>query len=141
MQEPAATIQNTLRFLRFFHAALLVSIVLYGLLLRLIPVRASQPPSSLMLTAGGALTVMVLGVGFLARLIYVQSSVETLRTDPEDAGAILRWRLGSILSAVLAESAALFGVVIHFVGGPDVQAAIFIGASAVVMLLWWPRQP
>ena len=85
--------------------------------------------------------MMVLGVGFLARLIYVQPSVETLRTNQENAGPLLRWRLGSILSAVLAESAALFGVVIHFVGGPDVRAAIFIGASAVVMLLWLPRQP
>jgi hypothetical protein len=141
VEHPVAPIKNTLRSLRIFHAALLLSVVLYGLLIRLIPAHATQPPSPLVLTAGGALTVMVLGVGFLARLIYIQPALESLRANSEDGGALVRWRLGSILSTVLAESAALFGIVIHFVGGPETQAAVSIFASGAVMLLWWPREP
>jgi hypothetical protein len=141
VQQSGATIPNTLRSLRVFYIALLVSALIYGFLLRLIPASTTHLPSSYVLRAAGTLTFMIFGGGYLARLIYVKPALETLRTSPEDAGALVRWRLGSILSAVFAESAALLGVMIHLVGVPDTQSAILIVAGVAMMLLWWPRKP
>lgn len=106
MQESVAPILNTLRVLRVFHATLVLSVIVCGLFLRLIPSHPTQLPNFLVLTTAGVLTVAFLGVGLLARLVYLQPALETLRTNPNDVEALVRWRLVSFLSAVLAESAS-----------------------------------
>jgi hypothetical protein len=93
------------------------------------------------LIAAVVLALLAVGIGFGARLTYVGPAVETLRSNPEDPGALLRWRLVAILTAMLAECVALIGVVLHVVGGTNAQSGVFILASAAVLLLWWPRRP
>ena len=85
--------------------------------------------------------MIFLAVGFLMRLTFLQPNLEKLGTNSEDVDALARWRLASVVSAVVAEMSALVGVAVHFAGGTSTQSAIFIALSAVVMVLWWPRQP
>ena len=85
--------------------------------------------------------MLILGIGFVARLTYVRQGVKTLRSNPEDREALLRWRLVAILSAMLAVCVALIGLILHVVGGTSVQSGVFIVSSAAVLLLWWPRKP
>ena len=66
---------------------------------------------------------------------------ETLRTKPDDAGALVRWRRGVIISDCLAEAVVLYGFVVHMLGGTSLQVAPFFISGSTAMLSWWPRQP
>jgi hypothetical protein len=68
-------------------------------------------------------------------------SFETLRLKPDDAGSLVSWRAGAIISATLAESVGLFGVAIHFLGGSNQQVVPFFILGVGAMLIWWPKAP
>jgi hypothetical protein len=62
---------------------------------------------------------------------------ETLRTNPDDAPALNRWRRGVIVGDCLALAVALYGFAIHFMGGTSRQVAPFFivgnGGDAVLV--------
>ena len=138
---PVSTVQRALQSLRFVHAAFLISVALCAFTLGRIPVNPSRRPTADPFLSAGVLTLLILGVAFAARLTYVRPALATLRSNPDDAKALLRWRLVAILSALLADCVAVIGVILHVVGGTNVLSGVFLLASAVVLLLWWPRQP
>ena len=141
MEQSHTLVQYTLRSLRIVHAAFLFSVALCAVIVVLITPHPSQQLKGSILIGAGAFTLIFLAVGFLMRLTFLQPNLEKLGTNSEDVDALARWRLASVVSAVVAEMSALVGVAVHFAGGTSTQSAIFIALSAVVMLLWWPRQP
>lgn len=52
-----------------------------------------------------------------------------------------RWMAGNILRIAFAEAVGLYGMVLHFIGGPDRLAASLIGVSLILLLIWKPGVP
>lgn len=142
MTQPAPnTTENTVRFLRVVHVALLVSVVLYGLVLRAAPAHEQRAVDPSLLIALYMLSVVMIAVGLAVRAKFIRSAFEILRTKPDDAAALVHWRKADMVSAVLAEAIVLYGVAIHFLGGSIRQVAPFFVCGAIVMLVWWPHRP
>ena len=141
MQQNPTTTQGTLAFLRIVHAALVVSMILYVVVMRRIPAQDVEPLSSSMLWSLGACAAASLATGQGIRSRYLGPAFETLRAKPDDPGSLLRWRQGVLISDCLAEAAVLYGFVIHLLGGTDGEVVPFFIAGAAAMILWWPKEP
>lgn len=141
MQQNPTTAQGTLKLLRTVHGALMVSIVLYVVVMRMIPAPGAEPVSSRLLWPLGACAAASLAGGQGIRSRYLGPAFETLRAKPDDPGSLLRWRQGVLISDCLAEAAVLYGFVIHLLGGTDGEVVPFFIAGAAAMILWWPKMP
>jgi hypothetical protein len=108
---------------------LLVSILFYFVILQMLPVAPSDaalPDSALLIVAAA-----LVGASVFARNLFLRKARET--TDPAHL------RTATVVGAVLCESAALLGIVAHFVSGsPVAWRYIVIGAAG--MLLHFPRR-
>lgn len=127
--------------LRTFQGALILSIFLYGLVLKEIPTPSPQAPDALLAILLGVVSAGMLVAGLVVRSRMIGRAYETLRVKPDDRESLNRWRVGAVLSAALAEAVVLYGLVLYLIGKPVRQAAPFFVVGAVVMLLWWPKQP
>ena len=58
---------------------------------------------------------------------------------PNDPAALNQWRLGMIGSFVFAETIALLGFVLRFLGAQWKIAGSFFAFAILLMLLWTPR--
>ena len=135
------TTAGTLRFVRIVHGALLVSMLLYALIMWMVPSTTYDKPPLVEVEALIVIGVALIGAGIWMRRKNIDSAFETLRTKPNDAGALQKWRQGAIQSAVMAEALVLFSVAMHFMGGNRVEVAGFWVAGVAAMLVWWPQQP
>lgn len=140
MPQPALTLENSIRSMRIIYGVLLSAILLC--------IRAAEKLSHrepldirviwLALLANG---LMVVGIALFFRFKMLQPAAETLRAKPDDQAALARWINGNILSSVLAETIALFGFALRFIGGTHSQALPFYVVAIALMLVWWPRRP
>jgi hypothetical protein len=83
----------------------------------------------------------LVGVGRFFRLKMLQPAAATLQTIPDDQSSLARWRIGNLLSCLLAESVVLFGFALRFLGGTSTQSLPFYIVGIALMLVWWPRRP
>lgn len=131
--------ESARRTLQIVQAAFLGSIAMYALLVKTIP---STVPANLQLfriiTVVAVLDVLVV---FVVRRTLVARAQGTLAAQPEDAGALQRWRTGYIVTWAASEAVALFGVVLHFIGFTLTQVAPFLIAGFVLILFSAPRRP
>jgi hypothetical protein len=128
----------TLRNVRILHAVFLLTMFLYIFVLGLIrPTDQTVQPTILFAFAFFALGD--LGVALFVRSRKVQASEEKLRMHPNDPAALIQWRLGMIGSFVFAETIALLGFVLRFLGAPWKIAGSFFAFAILLMLLWTPR--
>ena len=134
------TIERTLLNLRLIHAALLFSIVLYVRVMQLIRPN-SEPMNPLLPLVLGFVAVLNIGFGQMMRSRNIPTALETLRVKPDDQASLAKWRTGALVSACLAESIVLFGMVLYLLGGRTWQVAPFLAGGALMMLLWWPKRP
>ena len=65
--------------------------------------------------------------------------LEILRSNPDDAQALGRWRTGNIVSFVIAEAVALLGFALKFLGASWFVAAPFFATGIFLLLIWTPR--
>jgi hypothetical protein len=131
---------NVVKSLRILQVAMLVSIVLYiGILVRLAP-QISETPRPVFLIAIMFLSVLNVGGILVIRRLVVARAEAALRNNPADAPALVRWRAGYIATYAIAESVALFGLVLRFIGFSLAQAAPFFVAALVLILFFGPRR-
>ena len=132
---------NVVKTLRILQMAMLVSIVLYvGILVR-VAQQVSNSPNSVVLIAIMFLSVMNVGVILVIRRQFVARAEAALRDNPADAPALVPWRAGYIATCEIAESIALFGLVLRLVGFSLAQAAPFFIAAFVIILFFRPLRP
>ncbi len=129
------------RVLRILQFALLASIVLYVGLAAILSTPPGRPPAPILLIALTFLAVMNVLVIMVMRRVFVSKAEEILRTNPEDAGALMRWRSGYIVTYAIAESVALYGLVLHFLGFTHVEVTPFFLAGFVLLVFFPPRRP
>ncbi len=141
-QQTAAqpTLEQSYRLVRMVHAFLLVSVVLYlGVTISMARSPKHLPPAFPI--AIGAVAASVTIAAFVIRSRTLGPSEEILRTNPTDATALAKWRVGHIISLALAESIVLNGFVLKFLGAPWSIAGIFFAAGAALMLIFTPQRP
>ncbi|MGC1831360.1 MAG: hypothetical protein WA663_13235 [Candidatus Acidiferrales bacterium] len=109
--------------------------------MRLVPAQGAKPLSTNILLMLGIISAAILGWGQAIRSRRLRLAFETLRTKPDDAESLARWRYGVVLCDTLAQAVVLYGFVIHFIGGTNREVAPFFIAGAVAMVVWWPKQP
>jgi hypothetical protein len=81
-----------------------------------------------------------IGVALVFRARFIGEAETILRGDPENTVAIAKWRTGNLFSFCVAETIALFGFVLRFMGfGWNVAGAFFVG-GLIMLLLWTPRK-
>jgi hypothetical protein len=141
VQQNPTTTQGTLKLLRTVHGALMLSIALYVVIMRMIPAPGAEPLSFRLLWLLGACAAASLAGGQGIRSRCLGPAFETLRVKPDDPRSLLRWRQGVLISDCLAEAAVLYGFVIHLLGGTGGEVVPFFIAGAAAMILWWPRMP
>ena len=141
MQQAAPTSDGTFRALRKVHLALLVSVVLYIWVAEKVLQHNQPVPDRFIVTAIGLLAAVMVVAAIAVRTKMTQPALDILQTNPDDKSSIVRWRIGSILSYVLAETVVLFGVALRILGATLAEVAAFYTAAIVLMLFLRPRQP
>jgi hypothetical protein len=141
MQQFPATTEGTLRQLQLIHLCLVVSVVLYLFMMKIMELPNSGPPSASIFWSLCVESVLALGFGQSIRSKKLGAAFEALQTKPDDPAALAQWHAGVIISDCLAESVALCGLAIHYLGGTSRQVAPFFVAGFLALLLWWPRRP
>ncbi len=132
--------ENSLKFLRTIQGALLASVLLYALIaVKLGPAPQETMPGVLYAIAAMAVLISV-GI-FMVRRVMVMRAENMLGANAEDSGALSRWRAGNIIILALAETIALHGLVLRFVGFGFSQVLPFFLASFILMLFFGPRRP
>lgn len=130
-----------IKILRILQFALLASIVVYVGLATVLSTSPGRPPAPIILIALTFLSVMNVVVILVMRRVFVSKAEEILRNNPEDAGALMRWRGGYIVTYAIAESVALYGLVLHFLGFTHVEVTPFFLAGFVLLVFFSPRRP
>ncbi len=141
MQQPANTIEGTLRNLHVLHSAILLSMVLYiGVAEKVVP----HPPRVLnpvFPLAFGFFSLSAIGFALFVRTKKIRPALDALQAKPDDRDALGSWKSGTVLTDVMVECVVLFGFAQRFLGATPAQAAPFYITGIALMLLWWPRRP
>ena len=127
-----------LRNVRILHAGFLLTMFLYIAVLRLIKTAEQTVPPRIVL-AFALVAFSDVGIAMFIRSGKVRASEEKLRAQPNDAGALNQWRVGMIISFVLAETIGLLGFVLKILGVEWKIAGAFFAFAILLMLLWMPR--
>ncbi len=98
-----------------------------------------QPLEKVIPLAVAAVNVATIFAGVILRSRILTPSVGILRSNPGNTQALGRWRLGQLLSFTLAESIALFGLALKFVGADWKTVGPFFAASILLLLFWIPK--
>jgi F0F1-type ATP synthase membrane subunit c/vacuolar-type H+-ATPase subunit K len=131
---------TALRQLQIIWIALLITVGVYIVIgERVHPQQA--PPNKIVFQAVALACVATMSFIFIVRRFTIGKAVEVLSINPEDAGALGRWRVGYIVSLALSESVALFGFVLRMLGFSLGQVAPFYLAAGILMLFCMPRRP
>jgi hypothetical protein len=90
----------------------------------------------------GALVLAAVFDGLIAlyfRRKRLSPALEKLRRDSNDTGALTEWRFSTLLSLVLAESIALYGFVLRFMGASRRVSWPFFVCALILMVVWRPQ--
>ena len=140
MPPPKTSFDCSLRDVRLIAALLLFSALLYIYVGEMLGPKSPRDAWTFLLIFG-LLSLSDISVAFSMRSRYLGSTEETLRSSPEDQVALGRWRSGQIISLVMCQTIALFGLILRILGGTSLQTIPFYLVSASMMLVWWPRRP
>lgn len=130
--------QSAVRFARIIQIGFLATTALYVVVLLEVP-PAPKSTSPVLVPVFVFVAVSTVGAGVFLRSILVSPSAEKLSADSQDAAALTRWRTGIIASFSCAESVALMGLVLKFLGASWSVAAFFLVATILLLLAWTPR--
>src|SRR6201993_4566960 len=86
-------------------------------------------------------TITIVGVILVVRRTLVLQSAATLAARPNDVATLNRWRAGHMMTYALAESIALFGLVLRCLGFTLSQVWSFYTAAVILLLFFGPQAP
>ncbi len=137
-QTPPDELATFSRFVKTLWFALFASVCLYWPMLKLLPMNAAAAPTPAVLQA---LTLAAAGSSAAVLILRFNRISAVLSRLPLEPAALAQLRTLYILCYVLAESVALYGLVLYFLGAPREQAAYFFIGSVALFLLCYPRTP
>jgi F0F1-type ATP synthase membrane subunit c/vacuolar-type H+-ATPase subunit K len=124
--------------LRIVHAALIVSVVLYAFVAEKVFQRSASSPERSFVTSITILAVAMICIALVIRSRMVNPAKQKLELDASDSGALNRWRMGTLISLVLIESVALYGLVLRVMGSTRSQTWPFYLTAILIMVIWTP---
>ncbi|MEW5975145.1 MAG: hypothetical protein AB1898_04985 [Acidobacteriota bacterium] len=136
-----AELEQSVRTVRVIHTAMVVSIlaylgIAYVVLSRRDPVPGGEGILASVLYVLSGLTIV--GVFAVRRLVL--PAPDELKTASGDSSEMIsKYRMGSIISFVLCEAIALYGLVLAFVSGSMAHLLRLAAVSIVLLLFLYPR--
>jgi hypothetical protein len=134
-------VDHQLRTIRYVHFAILLSVALYIWIAEFLRRGRSEEISNEIYWGLAIAGAGLLAAAFLVRQRMLDPVVQTLQTQPDDAAAIGRWRVGYIIIFSFCEGVVLCGFLARFLGSSAMQAAPFYASGIVLLLLFYPRRP
>jgi len=131
--------ESARRGLQIVRFAMLISIVLYFVIVRMVPSHANPNPMVFRVLA--LIGFLNLGALILLRKQLVRKPVEALRSHPEDSAALARWKSGQLITWAFSESIAVYGLVLHFLGFSAGQVVPFFVTGALLIVVFPPNLP
>ena len=128
-----------LRTVRLIQIAMLASVGIYAVAGEVVGARLTTNASTLYAISFASISLV--GAILVVRKTMVLQSEAELRARPEDPATLVRWKTGYIVSYVLCEALALFGLLLRIMGFTLTQVWPYYAGSAVMLLLFWPRAP
>jgi hypothetical protein len=125
---------------RILHGAFVTTIFLFLLVCRLAAPPEHPVPDATVL-AIALVAVADIAFGAVRRQKLFRECDECFRTNKDPRQALARWNMANIVSFVHAETVALFGFALKFMGVSWKIAAPFFAVALAVMLAWTPRIP
>jgi membrane protein implicated in regulation of membrane protease activity len=126
-----------LRTVRFIQIAMLVSIGIYAVVGEAVGSRLTTDARTLYAISFAAISLV--GAILVVRKTMVLQSEEELKTRPDDAALLARWKTGYIVTYAFCEALALFGLALRVMGSTLGQVWPYYAGSVVMLLLFWPR--
>ena len=128
-----------LRTIRLLQIAMLVSIGIYAVVGEAIGARLTADARTIY--AISFFSISLVGAILVVRKTMVLQSEEELKKKPDDPAIIVRWKTGYIVTYVLCEALALFGLLLRIKGSTLGQVWPYYAGSIAMLLLFWPRLP
>lgn len=85
--------------------------------------------------------ISLVGAILVVRKTMVLQPEAELAEKPGDPVILARWKTGCIVTCVLCEALALFGLLLRIMGFTLVQVWPYYAGSVALLLLFWPRLP
>lgn len=133
--------RSSLGKLRFFQSVMIAAIPLFGWVAESGSSHKSDHWTPWHWVATAVALYSVVG-GFLVRRRLIHRSEVTMANDVLNPKVLKQWEAGNLVGMAMAESIAIWGVVLRMVfGGALWQAALFYATALFLLLLWTPRIP
>lgn len=127
-----------LKQMRILHAVFLLSVfLLFFVLVQVGRPEGSVPPVFLWGMAMAGATNILIAV--VVRSRHLTPALEILRTAPDDAEALRRWRMGNVIGFVFSDSISGLGLVLKFLDAKWNLAGLFFAVAVFLLLVWAPR--
>ena len=128
-----------LRTIRVIQIAMLVSIGICVVAGEAVGARVMTDVRALYAIPFAAISLV--GAILVVRKTMVLQSEDELKVKPGDPVVLARWKTGYIVTYVLCEALALFGLLLRVMGSTLSQVWPYYAGSFVLLLLFWPREP
>lgn len=132
---------GAVRIVQMIRIGLMVSIVLYALVGEMVGRNSSSTPDNSIYFAVTLAAVIAVALIVVMRRLLVLRAESLLAKQPEDQGALARWRTGYIVTYMLSEAVALFGLVLRMLGFSLSHVATFYAVGLILMMFFGPRRP
>jgi cytochrome b561 len=126
--------------LRIIQWAMLASVVLYSLVGEVVH-PASRTLDSAVSYLFTTMGVAIVGVIFVVRRTMVFRAEESLASRPDDTLSLNHWKTGYIVTYVLCEALAMFGLVQRILGASTQQSLPYYIGGFVLLFFFRPHQP
>ena len=134
------TLPAALRFTRTLWSLMLISIVVFiATAERTAP--ASRHQSRSLFFAITLLAIWAAAGWRIPQVKFVREAARRLVQDRKDARALKRWQSGYVLSFMLSEAVALYGLILRYEGFPLKDVAAFYALGLILMILSAPKAP
>jgi phosphate/sulfate permease len=140
MPETVRTLENNIRSMRIIYSVLLSAAIFYLLAAEGL-FHHEAHDIHVMWLAFPLNGLIIVAIALFFRSKVLQPAAETLQAKSDDQSALARWRIGNLLSCLLAESAVLLGFALRLAGGRTRQSVPFCIVGIGLMGDWWPRRP
>ena len=81
----------------------------------------------------------MVAIVMVLRRATIGRAQDVLRTSPNDAAALGRWRMGQIITFAICEAIVLYGLVLRFMGATLKQSAPLYVLGICAMLFFRPQ--
>ncbi len=134
------SLPSALAFTRKVWILMLISIPLFVLVVEYLNPKERRLPQSFLVTISAlAIGCAFLWISFRGR--YIGTSRLELAADPRNMRALKKWQVGHLMSFLLSEAVALYGINLRFRGLTFSQAAPFCLVGLLLMIFSAPAAP